>query len=662
MIRIVSRTLFQCYLALLLIASASGQEKSALFSFTPSQIEVGHTITVKYDPTTPGAQLKDMSEVYVDVLIYRKHIYEEDNQAARVDAPLKKDGDQWVGTLSIDDPDAKYILFRIISGDRKDDNGGKCWDALVFDDGKPVQGAYMMCGGYYAGWGYYYITRPKDVKDSAKAKENLQHELEIYPDNHLAELDLWNLVYGGTNTDVSAAKAGLDRLHEKYKGNDLALLRLYHGYNTIGDSSRALEIRKEAFEHDSRGLVERRLRWGEIFSPGIDQSKKVAMEEQYLKDFPNLDKLERQNRSRTFFNDLLTAKEYDKAYGVLHNGDLKTASYYNELAWGLIEKGEQLEKATEWAKKGVELARNPDPSTRQISMTKRAWEEGKGATLGMVLDTYGYGLFQLGKFPEAEENYRDAYKLLRGDDMDVNRRYIECLVKNEKYDEAIATGSDCVRRMKNNPRIVELVKESVVKLSGSSEAYDALSTDKKKQFESLLAEATTAQAVEARKKVIESRISKPSIDFTLNSMEGTPVTLSLLKGKVVVLDFWATWCGPCKASFPFLQKVYDKYKNNGQVLFLAVDTWERVKGYPATVENAKKFIADNKYTFPVVFDEVSGKRVAELYEVEGIPTKFLIDKKGNIAFKSVGFGGPEMEGELIQQIEILLNDSMGSLK
>src|SRR5690606_21153544 len=108
------------------------------------------------------------------------------------------------------------------------------------------------------------------------------------------------------------------------------------------------------------------------------------------------------------------------------------------------------------------------------------------------------------------------------------------------------------------------------------------------------------------------------------------------KGKVVVVDFWATWCGPCKASFPGMQKMVSKYQDKDDVKFIFIDTWESVENKE---KNASEFITKNNYSFHVLMD--NDNKVVEQSKVEGIPTKFVIDKQGRIRFKSVGFDGSD---------------------
>lgn len=145
-----------------------------------------------------------------------------------------------------------------------------------------------------------------------------------------------------------------------------------------------------------------------------------------------------------------------------------------------------------------------------------------------------------------------------------------------------------------------------------------------------------------REEMAKTIINETAPGFTLKDLNGKTVTLASLKGKTVVLDFWATWCGPCKASFPAMQKAQEKYKNDPSVKFLFVHTWE--KDAKATAE-ARKFITDHHYPFQVLMDlkdaGTGENKVVSSYKVNGIPTKFIIDKNGNIRFRFTGFSGGE---------------------
>ena len=128
----------------------------------------------------------------------------------------------------------------------------------------------------------------------------------------------------------------------------------------------------------------------------------------------------------------------------------------------------------------------------------------------------------------------------------------------------------------------------------------------------------------------------PLADFTLPTLAGEQVTLSSLKGKVVFLNFWATWCPPCRAEMPSMERLYAKFKDKNFDI-LAVNLQEEPKP-------VKDFLTKNKLTFPVVLD-TNGK-IGSVYGVRGIPTTYLIDKEGFIVGGIVGgkeWDTPEVE-------------------
>ena len=120
--------------------------------------------------------------------------------------------------------------------------------------------------------------------------------------------------------------------------------------------------------------------------------------------------------------------------------------------------------------------------------------------------------------------------------------------------------------------------------------------------------------------------TQPSINFELDNIDGDPEQLTDYLGKVVFLNFWATWCGPCRIEMPSMQSLYDEFRDDGLEI-VAVNLGERQR----TVEN---FLEDNNLTFPVLLDVTD--RVGGIYGARSIPTTYIIDRDGNILSMTVG--------------------------
>ncbi len=118
-----------------------------------------------------------------------------------------------------------------------------------------------------------------------------------------------------------------------------------------------------------------------------------------------------------------------------------------------------------------------------------------------------------------------------------------------------------------------------------------------------------------------------SYDFTLQDLEGKPVSLSDYKGKVVFIDFWATWCPPCRASIPAVENLYEQYKDNEDFVVLGINLQE-------DKDTILKFMKKQKMNYPVL---LSDKKVISNYKISSIPRFFIIDKNGEIYNKYVGF-------------------------
>ncbi len=136
-------------------------------------------------------------------------------------------------------------------------------------------------------------------------------------------------------------------------------------------------------------------------------------------------------------------------------------------------------------------------------------------------------------------------------------------------------------------------------------------------------------------------IEKPAPNFTLRDLRGNQVSLSDFKGQPIVLNFWATWCSPCRVEIPHLEALYTKYKDQGLVVIGMNTETDYMK--------VKRF-ADPQISYTVLLD---GSTQAQGYDVSGIPCTYYIDREGIIRHRSVGFG-PGDEVRIEEKIQELL--------
>ncbi len=148
------------------------------------------------------------------------------------------------------------------------------------------------------------------------------------------------------------------------------------------------------------------------------------------------------------------------------------------------------------------------------------------------------------------------------------------------------------------------------------------------QLGTLLCSMALALAVQAE------ALEGPAPDFTLKSKDGSNLRLQDFRGEVVMLNFWASWCGPCRQEFPLMDEIYKKYQKMGFTI-LAVNVDEDSR-------DANGFLDAVPVSFPILYDPES--KISELYQVDAMPTTIMIDRNGNKRYLHRGYkSGYEVE-------------------
>lgn len=241
---------------------------------------------------------------------------------------------------------------------------------------------------------------------------------------------------------------------------------------------------------------------------------------------------------------------------------------------------------------------------------------------GMIRDTYAFYLKKQGKTEEAI----DVYEIILSEyqEAGIFLNYASVLNKMNRYQNALEASIMALRMTPGS----EEVKDSL-RIYAKNLVYS------ENEINAIIGETIRGGRSELKEKLLSDRLDMPMPAFEITSLKGGLLNSKEMEGKILIVDFWATWCGPCRKEFPHLNELVKKYSNDDEVKFVAIST-DRDK------EKVAPFIEKYKYEIPIYFNN----NVSEEFGVQGIPSLFIIDKKGIIRYKKVGF----TEGEEFDKI------------
>ena len=589
---------------------------------TPEKPKPGDVIQITYTPAGSIANTLGKVEgiVFYTGLSGRK----------AEDILLKKTGKKYTATIPTD-TSARLVQMAFYVNSTYDNNFGEGYFVQLYQGDKPVR----KSSGYLATI-YQFGDRTLGIeKNPEKAIATYEQEFSNYPNNRSSYLTLYYRAINSAKRDDAPARIQKEIEAVLKSGlkteNDYLLLEGLYAVAKSPEQSRFIhELKKEKFPN-GKWLMEEKI--DQLYSETDPAKQRALLAEVESNVAANPDwKAFAPNLAGFKTNailSLIAEKKYQefKAQAASITDKQTQASVYNSAAWRMQLKNEEPNLAEGFSKIATDWARSErtNPTTRKPDyLTTKQWEKSRAELYGMYADTYAMTLYRTGDYKKGFEVAKEsAITLNKGQDPDQNNTYALLAEKVLSPAKALTEVSAFVRNGKSLDETKAVLKRLYVANGKSDTDFDTYLT-------ALLKESRLKMIEEMKKSMLNDAVAP----FTIRDISGNKISSADWKGKVVVVDFWATWCGPCVASFPGMQLAVNKFKDNADVKFVFIDTWEQGD---EKEKKASEFMTSNTYTFDVLMD--NDNKVVEQFKVDGIPTKFILDKEGNIRFKAVGYNG-----------------------
>ena len=632
----------------LLLSSISIQAQKNL-TFQPEKPKQGAPITIRYNPSgTPLFGMEDFSG-------YAYLLYPSGTAVVQ-EITLTKQGNEYAGTINTTDSTCA-VFVKFAKDDKADQNNDQGYYTLLYgNDGNPVSGAYLSAGkmlrlnGYQIGLKQNAAAGTELIK---KAFESNPAEKEKYKDDYID-----HLITSANSKDKAELKKLADGMiaNPNATERDYNLARYY--YSILKEKEKADAIAKQVKEKfPSGGWV--RFEKTRSFYTEKDVAKKDTIFRELVYKYPAITEAE-QEQLQFMASDLaeLHAEKQNWAKMKETLAMIKDKGVHagacNSIAWALAGEGVDgkplnIPMAKELSERSLALVNEhaQDMNKKPTYLTVKEWKENNNRTYHMYADTYAVILYHNKEYDKAYETEKQAVAAYKRDYIELNRTFCVLIEKTRGPKAAQQELEAFIKEGKySSPMKAQLKKIYIAEKHTEA------------QWLTYIAALEKVSLAKKREELVKQMLNIPAPHFTLRDLDGKEVSLASLKGKVVVLDFWATWCGPCVASMPAMQKAVNKYKQDPNVVFLFVDTWEGGDNRVKREKDVKGFITKKNYTFTVLYDEVKKDDAQQFvvvsdYKVEGIPTKFIIDKNSNIRFRSVGYNGNA--DALLSEISIMID-------
>ncbi|SOD14857.1 TlpA family protein disulfide reductase [Pedobacter xixiisoli] len=620
---------------LFLFVKAYGQE---LVKVEPAQPQAGEVLTVTFNQK--GSKIPDTVKKLFINFTY-SNFYEMPNRL-----PMQKVNGLWNVSFKLPFY-SKYGSFTISDVNKdfvQQPTDTSHYEFFVYKDGKLIEGNYLAKG---------YSLSAQNRKSPTYEQQQLawfKKELTLYPENYESQLRIlaYDMKKSKGKAKWDAREKALAVIEKKFRSNPTFggnINSTTMGFLIIGENQK------------------------------VDSIRQVV-----AKDFPNSSYAKEHNLSKFLQtkNEVLVVDSLQKLLKTVKNEDEKSyTSAHNYLFRYYIRKKDKINALAHYrytikADTSPYRWRDYNNHVKFLESNDMLLDSAKKLNAYILKNVDKYPTSVIRFFPETgyligfdekkAENLKQAeselkamqgilsYKL--GDKAEALKWLGEVRTTLQSK-ELLLKVADVYKSMGDKAATTEMLGNAY-KLT----PFDSATTTLLK--ESILANGGTEADVKTKLLVLDKEwkashfnslkkivLDKNFPDFQIVDMNKKPLTAADLKGKIVLIDLWATWCKPCIEFFPYLQVIYNKYKDDKDVMFVILNT-----ASGNTFEDASTWVNQNKnFTFPFYFNE--DKKLNAKLDVNTIPTTFLLDKNGKIRFKKVGNEGEKAMPQLDAMIEFL---------
>ncbi len=603
------------------IEQTIGQGK---FTYTPVNPKAGDEIEITY--TLPDSIFYYPEAYVVKYIDKREYLF---------DLKLIKNGNHYSSKIKTDSNN-NLLIFSFRNGGKWDNNSNN--GNLIFIKANENQEIYshLNAANFFNFYGPYRLGLNKNNK---AALENYDIQFKKYPSTKnkylLAYLNFLKTI------DPIKTKLMVDSMINVQLINGLKTKDDFENiqelYGIIGDQSNIEKYKIIRLEKIALNIYDEK-----DLNQILLKEKDIIKKEQILKEISKNkinDTLEYYKLTniirQSLFDDYLLNKMWSSLKLVLEElPKIKGRDYqYLKVSNACMENSSNLEFGLYFAKQAVDVSKHilEYPSEIPNYMTPSEFHLSNKKSYGFYCFKYASLLIKL-------KMYSEAFKYSKIAALEVENG------NNIEYNSLFATTCKYYQNKENTNKILE---RFIIEDKEDENIISILKANSKEKnfenyFKSLKLSASKKIEMELKKNII----NEIAPDFNLQNIHGDFVKLSNLKGKIVIIDFWATWCTPCISSFPTMDRLVNQYKKDSSVAFLFINTFQSESDKLNVVRN---FSQKNKYSFNILMD--LDNNVSLNYEVISIPMKFIIGKDGNIKFKSSGFKG---DGILKKEIENII--------